>query len=291
MGKRGPKQQFTDIACPNRDCEKYGQTGQGNIVGNGTYKASGEVVRKFLCRCCGHTFNSRTGTVYEGIRTNVDKMDEAMECLQSGMSVSETASKLGLSSATVRRWYSNMASVSRLQPMMDSTENVKKIDNLWGSAITWIDHPSIPKELILLPERLTKFLRLCTAICVSELDIKRHHIAFVLKLGAQPRMTLREFANVLPFDRSRISFVLKEMIDQGFVTQENDQKPAKYSLTPQGMEQYERLRELSRNVFRMVFAAFSEEESMQIRKGIGRLNNRLDEISDRISSRLGQDFE
>lgn len=33
MGKRGPKPQFTDVACPNKDCKLYGLTGQGNVVG------------------------------------------------------------------------------------------------------------------------------------------------------------------------------------------------------------------------------------------------------------------
>ncbi len=42
MGKRGPKPQFTDVACPNEDCDLYGQTGQENVVGNGTYEILGK---------------------------------------------------------------------------------------------------------------------------------------------------------------------------------------------------------------------------------------------------------
>lgn len=38
MGKRGPKQKFTDVVCPNEDCKFHGISGQGNIVGNGTYQ-------------------------------------------------------------------------------------------------------------------------------------------------------------------------------------------------------------------------------------------------------------
>jgi hypothetical protein len=36
MGKRGPKPQFTDVACPNDLCEFYGFKSKGNVVGNGT---------------------------------------------------------------------------------------------------------------------------------------------------------------------------------------------------------------------------------------------------------------
>ena len=42
MGKRGPKTQITNVACPNKDCELYGITGQGNVVGNGTYISRGK---------------------------------------------------------------------------------------------------------------------------------------------------------------------------------------------------------------------------------------------------------
>jgi hypothetical protein len=45
MGKRGPKSQFTDVACPNKDCKLYGLIGQGNVVGNGTYISRGEKTR------------------------------------------------------------------------------------------------------------------------------------------------------------------------------------------------------------------------------------------------------
>ena len=42
MGKRGPKPQFNNVACPNKDCELYGLTNQGNVVGNGTSISRGE---------------------------------------------------------------------------------------------------------------------------------------------------------------------------------------------------------------------------------------------------------
>ena len=42
MGKRGPKPQFTNVACPNHSCKSYGLTGESNIVGNGTSVSRGE---------------------------------------------------------------------------------------------------------------------------------------------------------------------------------------------------------------------------------------------------------
>ena len=48
MGKRGPKPQFINVACPNKYCKLYGLTDQGNIIGNGTYISRGEKIRKYI---------------------------------------------------------------------------------------------------------------------------------------------------------------------------------------------------------------------------------------------------
>ena len=104
MGERGPKQQFLDISCPNEKCRKYGRTGDGNIVGNGTYEAAVGETRKFICRECGHVFNSRTGTAYEGIRSSSDKFDLVINCLNEGMGINATARTAGCSVNTVKRW-------------------------------------------------------------------------------------------------------------------------------------------------------------------------------------------
>ena len=53
MGERGPKQQFTDISCPNEGCKKYGRTDGDNIIANGTYQTKAGTVRKFKCKECG----------------------------------------------------------------------------------------------------------------------------------------------------------------------------------------------------------------------------------------------
>jgi len=44
--KKGPKPQFFDVACPNKNCKFYGLTGQGNITGNGTYISRGNKNKK-----------------------------------------------------------------------------------------------------------------------------------------------------------------------------------------------------------------------------------------------------
>ncbi len=104
MGERGPKGRFKDISCNNTKCRKYGVVGGDNIVGNGTYTACGQTSHKFYCKECGCYFNSRSDTAYDGLRTDSDKVDTAIRCLNEGMGVRATARALGCSVSTIQRW-------------------------------------------------------------------------------------------------------------------------------------------------------------------------------------------
>ena len=104
MGKRGPKPQFNDIACLNKDCEIYGLTGKGNVIGNGTSVSRGEKVRKYICRHCGKVFNDHTGTFYYDLRKEEHIIDLALKMTTKGMSEKAIADELGIKPATVRRW-------------------------------------------------------------------------------------------------------------------------------------------------------------------------------------------
>ena len=109
MGKRGPKPQFTDVACPNNACKSYGLTGQGNVVGNGTSISRGEKIRKYICRHCGKVFNDHTGTFYYDLRKEEHIIDLALKMSMKGMSEEAIADVLGITPATVRRWLARAA--------------------------------------------------------------------------------------------------------------------------------------------------------------------------------------
>ena len=102
MGKRGPKARDNDIPCPNKGCHLFGRIGEGNITSRGTWiNSSGKVVRKFVCTACGRTFNSRTGTVYEGSHLLTDQFDRIVDGLNNGSAIREIADFEGVNRNTV----------------------------------------------------------------------------------------------------------------------------------------------------------------------------------------------
>ncbi|UWJ23803.1 Transposase [Methanosarcina mazei TMA] len=104
MGKRGPKPQFLDVACPNNICEFFGLTGHGNVVGNGTCISRGEKTRRYICRHCGKIFNDHNGSSYYDLRKEEHIIDLAIKMFMKDMSVKAIADVLEIEPATVCRW-------------------------------------------------------------------------------------------------------------------------------------------------------------------------------------------
>lgn len=107
MAKRGrkPKYELKNEACPNAKCARYGETGKGNIVSNGTYPTKeGGLGRRFLCRECGESFCSRAGTIFYDLRSPEEKVLMALKLLVKGMPLRGVAEVLEVKPDTVRHW-------------------------------------------------------------------------------------------------------------------------------------------------------------------------------------------
>ena len=137
MGKRGPRPKFSDIACPNEKCERYGITDQGNVVGNGTYKTKSGLVRKYICRTCGRVFCDRSNTMFYDLRTNKDKVVLALKLVTKGMSQRSTAEVLEVCPQTVRTWISRASDLSEAVNdvyLKDLKVSKVEMDELWTFA-------------------------------------------------------------------------------------------------------------------------------------------------------------
>ena len=103
---------FLDVACPNEECEQYGRTGQGNIIGNGTYATKSGRVRKYICRTCGRVFCDRINTMFYDLRTSEDKVILALKLILKGMSQRSIAEVLEVCPKSVSTWLSRASDQS-----------------------------------------------------------------------------------------------------------------------------------------------------------------------------------
>ncbi|OEU41092.1 hypothetical protein BGV40_16980 [Methanosarcina sp. Ant1] len=134
MGERGPKPQFINVACPNKDCKLYGLTDQGNVIGNGTYISRGEKTRRYLCHHCGKAFCDHTDTFYHDLRKDEHTIDLALKMSMKGMSIEAIADVLEVQSASVKRWLARAAEqCDKVNDNMMKNVEVSRIemDELW----------------------------------------------------------------------------------------------------------------------------------------------------------------
>jgi len=134
MGKRGPKPRFNDISCPNEQCSLFGIPGKGNITGNGTYMTNSRRIRKYICHSCGRVFCDRTNTAFYDLRTDEEKIQQALKMSMRGMSVLGIAEVLSVKPSTVSSWISRAADHCEKvnEVVLKEVETPKvEMDELW----------------------------------------------------------------------------------------------------------------------------------------------------------------
>ncbi|KZX12046.1 helix-turn-helix domain-containing protein [Methanobrevibacter curvatus] len=134
MGKRGPKSKFTDVPCPNEECDDYGKVNNENIVGNGTYMTKNGKVQQFKCKTCNKSFISNSNTILYDLRTDENTVFLALKMILKGMSLRGAAETLEVKLDTVRRWLKIAAEHSeKVNKVLMKDLNVDKVelDELW----------------------------------------------------------------------------------------------------------------------------------------------------------------
>jgi transposase-like protein len=94
---------WSNFACPNPDCLKYGQAGQKNLRPHGwSSKARG--VRCLRCTQCNKSFSQRKGTPLFGIRISDQKALSIAQHLVEGNGMRPTSRLCGVTLNTVLRF-------------------------------------------------------------------------------------------------------------------------------------------------------------------------------------------
>jgi len=97
--------QIRNEACSNPECTLYGKSRKGNIISNGTYRTKeGPSSHRFLCKECGKSFCSRTGSLFYDLRSPEEKVLMALKLLVKGMPLRSVAQVLEVKLNTVRYW-------------------------------------------------------------------------------------------------------------------------------------------------------------------------------------------
>lgn len=123
-------------SCPNPKCENHGLAQSGSVICNGHYqRKNGSISYRFLCRSCGKSFCSSSGTPFYDLRHPHEKILMAMKLLVKGMSLRSTAEVLGVKLDTVRHWLRMAAENSEkvdAQLLKEMNISSARLSSLWS---------------------------------------------------------------------------------------------------------------------------------------------------------------
>ena len=99
--------------CPNPNCERRGRAAAANVIRYGFARLKRGKRHRYLCKACGKTFCSTTGTPYHRIQRSRNTFDEVCHLSVEGVNKSVIARVKKLSWNTVDRWLARAAQFAR----------------------------------------------------------------------------------------------------------------------------------------------------------------------------------
>jgi len=96
---RSAKMNPHEIFCPNLACPAKGQVGKGNIGIHSRKK------QRYLCRACGKTFTTTTGTIFYRLQTDPEQVACVLTLLAHGCPLPAIGAAFGYDERTVKNWW------------------------------------------------------------------------------------------------------------------------------------------------------------------------------------------
>jgi len=96
-------------ACPNKNCERYGQLNKGNIRSQSTYMTQSGKRRIFHCTRCKTNFSETRDTVFYDLRTPEDKIMMALKMILVKVGLSDISFVLEVKEETLLDWLDRAA--------------------------------------------------------------------------------------------------------------------------------------------------------------------------------------
>lgn len=131
------------LSCPNRDCDDYGKTEEGDIVANGNYfrKTDNKRVTRYLCRSCEKTFSGKKGDFGRNLNISLETIIKAYKIIANGDSIYKAARECNVKEITVKKWLLRALNNSNAINDPDSDVNLKYDDarKFWCCVLGYID--------------------------------------------------------------------------------------------------------------------------------------------------------
>ena len=127
------KDDLDKFGCPNSRCSMHGLRNRGNITTHGISGTTGRF-RRLRCNACGRTFSENYGTPFYGIKTERERVVQALKMVVERGSMRGAARAMGVDKDTICEWVrkaSEHAEAFSEYMLHDLHMTAVELDELW----------------------------------------------------------------------------------------------------------------------------------------------------------------
>ena len=133
------------------------------------------------------------------------------------------------------------------------------------------------------PKKMSQCMRLVASAYLKDSSVKPQYLTIIYHLGTNDGISQKELNEVVPFDKSYISTMVRDMTDLGLVYNDSTGKVHSLHLTDQGRDIYAMSRMMFELLDRNLFDVLTEEEKDTLGIIMRKLNDRANQIMEDLS--------
>ena len=118
---------------------------------------------------------------------------------------------------------------------------------------------------------------------LEDYGIKTYHLALLRVISSQDGIDQKSIRKTIPFDKSRISVIVRELSDWGFIYDSGSGRSSALHLTDKGKEAVKVTPEYTRKVENAILPDLTAEELDVLNKVFEKLNAHLDTLVEKDS--------
>lgn len=140
----------------------------------------------------------------------------------------------------------------------------------------------LPKDVVYMmnciPKKSTKRLINLTDERLGHLGLKAYHTIVMSVIAYEPGSSQKHIMENTPFNKARVSIIVSELMDRGYVVDTSEGKSSSLCLTEEGKQIFDVAEQIFMDHHATMLSVFSPEEAKEFHKMLMKLNKRLDEM-------------
>ena len=133
-------------------------------------------------------------------------------------------------------------------------------------------------DSLYFPKKMARAISVIGDEMLVDAGIKTYHLAVLRSIYTHEGSDQKSIRKAVPFDKSRISVIVRELIDDGLIEDKASGRSSALFLTEKGKQAVYLTPEFRKKVNEELFKDFKESEINEMARLFEKLNDRMDEI-------------